>query len=372
MDFSNCVAALRQAGVDVAVVTTSLRRAQLDPDPDGGQEWRLRRKGAFGATISHFREPFALASRRLRLGTALRQEVRSWSADVVMAGSILTLPLARDIARLSGARLAVRAHNVESTYYEALASSGGSPVRRLYLARERRLMARAEKRLYAEMTSQEPVFAITEPDRLALQTLAPHVPMSTVQPFSSPRVKGVSRLPERSAALMFGNLFTPNNADAALALADVWQGVRDRVPRAVLVLAGRDPSPALVEALESRTGVQVVANPVDVPQLYADCTVTVNYVTGGSGASLKVVDALANGRAVVANSLGGRGYEGLSPLALRIHATDEELVDDLAVLLTEHDVAQRALEAACEERVSSLAPSVAASRLLRALEEVTA
>ena len=100
------------------------------------------------------------------------------------------------------------------------------------------------------------------------------------------------------------------NVDAAVWLArDIWPTVRARVPRARLLLVGKDPAPAVL-ALAGDT-IEVTGTVEDVRPYLAQARVLVAPLRAGGGTRLKIMEALDVGRPLVATSVGSEGMEDL-------------------------------------------------------------
>lgn len=101
--------------------------------------------------------------------------------------------------------------------------------------------------------------------------------------------------------VLFGSLSQESTAAGAdWFLNRVWPRYLDSYPQAQLTIAGRNPSSGLMKTARS-VGAEVVANPPDLrPVVKAAATVVVPQVWG-TGSKLKVLEALASGRRVVAS-----------------------------------------------------------------------
>jgi glycosyltransferase involved in cell wall biosynthesis len=116
-----------------------------------------------------------------------------------------------------------------------------------------------------------------------------------------------SKLP---ITLLYPGLFSYGpNADAALRLVDqVLPAIRDRGYQARVVLAGRGPTPAMLERARRDPFVTVTGEVTSmIPFLQQPCVVTLP-ITVGSGTRLKIVEAFAARSPVVTTA---RGAEGL-------------------------------------------------------------
>ncbi|MCW2779324.1 MAG: hypothetical protein JWN17_3049 [Frankiales bacterium] len=160
------------------------------------------------------------------------------------------------------------------------------------------------------------------------------------------------------AALLADWAWPPNVRALALLLAG-WPDVRDRVPGARLVLAGRGPAPVgTLPGVEWRGEVATTAD------LLAEAAVFAFPCPATSGTKMKVLDALAHGVPVVTTAAGVEGLHGGGVVV----AADRDLPGALAALLTDP---QRRAQLAAQGRASVLdhhAPDVAARARLASLD----
>lgn len=121
--------------------------------------------------------------------------------------------------------------------------------------------------------------------------------------------------PAQAADLLFvGNLSSSPNVEAAKWLVgEVVPLLADGI---TVNLIGSRPTPD-VQALSSRPGVTVIADVPAMSPWYARARIAVAPLLSGGGTRIKVIEALANGRPVVATSSGARGLkisDGASPV----------------------------------------------------------
>jgi sugar transferase (PEP-CTERM/EpsH1 system associated) len=155
------------------------------------------------------------------------------------------------------------------------------------------------------------VIAVSEPDARDLHALG-MARMPVVAPngvdtaFFRPEAVPPAPLPE-PAFVFTGSMDYRPNIDAALWLARaVWPRVRAALPAARLFLVGRRPAPA-VRALSEIPGVEVVGEVPDVRPYLAAATVYVAPLRAGGGTRLKVLEAMAMGKAIVSTPMGCEG-----------------------------------------------------------------
>lgn len=155
------------------------------------------------------------------------------------------------------------------------------------------------------------VVAVSEPDAQdleALGTARPPVvaPNGVDTAFFHP--EAVEPLPLGEPAFVFtGSMDYRPNVDAARWLAEaIWPVVRSALPEARLYLVGRRPSRA-VRQLQEIPGIHVVGEVPDVRPYLAGATVYVAPLRAGGGTRLKILEAMAMGKAIVSTPMGCDG-----------------------------------------------------------------
>jgi glycosyltransferase involved in cell wall biosynthesis len=139
-------------------------------------------------------------------------------------------------------------------------------------------------------------------------------------------------------AIFFGHFgYEANRRGVERFLADGWPRVLHLRPQARLAIAGGGMDKALQLRLAQVEGVEVLGLVPDLPGALAAARAVIVPIWEGGGTRLKVLEALAAGRAVVGTSLGvsGVGFEdGRHGL---IGESPAELAAALAVLLADPD-----------------------------------
>jgi polysaccharide biosynthesis protein PslH len=198
-------------------------------------------------------------------------------------------------------------------------------------ALDARAWERFERTLLARVNA---VVAFTELDRHALT----HLSSTAVV-----RIRPGMRLPARPLhalgtapldMLFVGNFVHPPNRDAALRLATtIHPRLRARFPALRLHLVGDHPPHAL-QALASEH-VVVTGRVPDITPFLDRTAVVVAPLRQGGGIRVKVLEALAAGKAVVASPLAVEGLEVVSGEHCLVADTDEEVVAAVSALLND-------------------------------------
>jgi glycosyltransferase involved in cell wall biosynthesis len=261
-----------------------------------------------------------------QLGARLRQVVGTWRPDLVQAE---VLVMGQYLAALPEPR----PPTVLVEYDPGAAAAADRAGRERGLRRAAHLADAAAWRRYGRRVAAaaDAVVTLTDEDAEMLRPLGSRTRLVRIAP-------GIA-LPPRAAdpvgadpprVLFLGSFIHPPNVDAAIRLANaIFPTVRARVPRARLEIVG-DAPPAAVRGLAGEA-VVVTGRVADTwPHLDAAAVVTAPLTLGG-GMRVKVLEALAAGKALVATRRAVAGLE-LEP---GTHAALGERDAELAELLTE-------------------------------------
>jgi glycosyltransferase involved in cell wall biosynthesis len=171
------------------------------------------------------------------------------------------------------------------------------------------------------------VLAVSQTDAEALQRLVPGLDVTVIPNGIDPNLYQPSDQPnreaDRPATLVFvGKMDFRPNVDAVRWFADaVWPRVRAQVPEAHFYAVGQRPHSQL-DRLRADPSLTLTGWVEDVRPYVAAATVYVAPLRMGSGTRLKLLEAMAMGKAVVSTRLGAEGLSGISDST----TADRELV----------------------------------------------
>jgi glycosyltransferase involved in cell wall biosynthesis len=208
----------------------------------------------------------------------------------------------------------------------------GGPLGPVVQALDTRAWGRFERRVMGQV---QVVVVFTERDRRTLEglrtgTRVTRIPFGVTAP-ENPAAPAGAGPPE---VIFVGNFRHPANGDAAVWLATtLFPPVRENVPDARLTIVGASPTPE-VRALGGEA--VSVTGPVDDVAPYLDrAAVVAAPIRGGAGMRVKVVEALAAGKAVVATPLAVEGLDVTSGDQLEVAGDDAGFTAALARLLAD-------------------------------------
>jgi sugar transferase (PEP-CTERM/EpsH1 system associated) len=307
---------------------------------------RLHTLVAFGAAAL-YPQPFSvLAHRHGGLRRRIQTLCRGPDApDVVHLDTIALVPYADECGPVP---LALTHHNVESQLMRRRAEHERGTLQRRYAKLQAERLARFEARTCSRFGIN---IAVSDADAETLRRACPAartvvVPNGVDTDYFTPRSDG-----DAPTLIFTGGMNMFANRDAVeWFLGDVWQLVRARVPGARFVAIGQRPSPRLLEAAAADPAIEVPGHVPDVRPWVARAVVYVVPMRVGGGTRLKVLDAMAQGKALVSTSLGVEGIEAEDGKHFVRADTAEEFADRVVELL-QNPRRRRELAAAARARV---------------------
>ena len=202
-------------------------------------------------------------------------------------------------------------------------------------ALQRRAWEQFERRVIADMDA---VVVFSERDQAALAPVAGTTPIV--------RIGIGTRLPsapldplgsrDRPQVLFVGNFMHPPNVDAAERLVShIFPLVKRQVASAQLRIVGPNPPSALVASAQD--GIEITGEVPDIVPWMSDASLIVVPLRLGAGMRVKVLEALAYGKAVVASPRAIEGLTVTDGVHLSIAETDAEFAARIVALLASPD-----------------------------------
>lgn len=132
----------------------------------------------------------------------------------------------------------------------------------------------------------------------------------------------------------------PNEDAVAFFTDEVFPRIQEKVPDVKFSIVGGNPS-GRVQKLAERDGVVVTGRVPEIKPYFAEATVFVVPLRIGSGTRLKILEALAMGKAIVSTSVGAEGLDLKNGKEIFIADEPDAFADAVTRLLTDEQLRRR-------------------------------
>jgi glycosyltransferase involved in cell wall biosynthesis len=258
--------------------------------------------------------------------------------------------------------LVVDSHEIAYDLARQFAHAGGGLSRRLYALANWRKLRREELGTYRDADGVCLCSAADE------RRLLEHVPeaRTTVIPngadveYYQPR--STDPPPDGRTVVYFGLLSTAPNVDAVIHFVrDIWPRIAEAHPEVRCKIIGARPPPSLLAL--ARPGVELTGFVSDLRPHLAAAAVVVVPLRFGGGTRLKIIEAMAMGKAIVSTTLGAEGIEAIPGRDLLAEDQPSAFADAVHRLLAEPGLAARIGQSAKQLAVERYSWSGAALKL---------
>ncbi len=249
--------------------------------------------------------PFSvLAHRSAAFRGRVAELVETKKFDVI---HVDTIALAQFLDQRWATPTVLTHHNIESQLMERRAGAESGLLARLYLRRETKKLLAYEAKLSGMFDVN--VF-VAQTDEQTLMGRVPGLRTAIVPNGVDIEYFTPNQGKDLPALIYTGGMNMFANRDAVMFfLSEVWPLIRKQVPDVRFFVVGQDPPKELLELAARDSQIVVTGYVNDVRPLVWDATVYVVPLRVGGGTRLKVLDAMAMGKAMVSTSIGCEGLE---------------------------------------------------------------
>jgi len=230
--------------------------------------------------------------------------------------------------------------------------------------------ARYEARHYPRFAA---ALTLSEQDAQVLQAMSPATrAMSMGLPLADERVLHLPAVSAVAGQVGFAGSFghQPNLEGMGWFLREIWPRVRERLPAARFVVAGRNPPASLVA--QAGDGVEFSGFVPDIHAFYASNSVTVVPLVSGGGVKIKTVEAMLAGSAVVSTRIGVEGTGALDGCHAMVADDAQAFAERVVRVLSDQELRARLSEAARAHAGVAFSERSWRERVAASLAEVTA
>ena len=236
---------------------------------------------------------------------AVRRAVSEFRPDVVHFDTVSLAPYLSEIGDIPAV---LNHHNIESKMLYRRASLEGRAIRRAYFLQEARRLARFERSVasrfrvhlvcstldaqrLADITSRADVRVV--PNGVDLEYFRPAAAEVVEEPLSLVFVGGLSWYPNSEAMRYF--------------LSEIWPKLRRQIPGVRVRIVGKSPPDHLALIGQQDPSIELLGYVDDIRPLVHRSALYICPIRDGGGTKLKMLDAMAMGKAIVAHPVATEG-----------------------------------------------------------------
>lgn len=318
--------ALEDCARQLGRLCRSVRFVDIDSQKRPGGKWRTALEGLLLPDCYSIRWLQSAGSWR-----AFAQAAESGSHALAHFDTLALAPFRR---LFRGIPTTLGHHNIESHMMLRRAANEPNPVKRWYFLQEGKRIQKYEERI---ATSFDAHVTCSELDAARLREIAPQVNVAVVpNGVDVEYFQPMSAVAARRALIFVGSLnWYPNIAAVRFLLSQVWPSLKAAVPDLHLDIVGSAPPRDLLELAAAAPGVVMHGYVNDVRPLMSAATLYVCPIRDGGGTKLKLLDAFAMGKCVVAHPIACEGIEVIPGRHVELAESAESFVERIRHLLQE-------------------------------------
>jgi glycosyltransferase involved in cell wall biosynthesis len=279
---------------------------------------------------------------------ALIATLQRFQPDIVQIESPFLIPYIDAIRTKSSARVALRSLNVEFRIWEGLARNERNSLRRLAF---RRVASSLRKYEVKHLNTPDALIPISQADADDFRDLGSTRPIHVV-PCGVERNDRPLVAPEPGSVGFIGSLdFRPNQEAVRWIIDELWPRVSEQAPRARLSIAGSG-APVWLTSIAGGQNIDFLGDVSDAQAFVERMSIMIAPLFSGGGMRIKVLEAMALAKPVVATTLGAGGIVVENGRDILIADDADPFAGDVVRLLHDSDLASRIANAARKTTLS--------------------
>jgi glycosyltransferase involved in cell wall biosynthesis len=231
-------------------------------------------------------------------------------------------------------------HNIESHLFERRIAYEGNALWRFYFSLEATKLRRCEAAVASDFDTNLVVSAL---DGARLQAACPRASTFVVaNGVDVDYFRSATATAEPGHLIMVSGMNWFPNRDAALVMIEkIWPALSDALPHLRLTIVGASPPPPVVDLAARDTRVTVTGFVDDVRPHMERAQVYLCPMRDGGGTRLKILDALAMGKAIVATTMALEGIDVEPEKEVLVADTPDQFVGQVGRLVRNADLCRR-------------------------------
>jgi glycosyltransferase involved in cell wall biosynthesis len=250
------------------------------------------------------------------------------------------LPLTRYLKSVQGIPVALTEHNVESERLLTLVKQSKNILFKIYMYMQYRKLAAFERE---EMGKCEICIAVSEKDKEVLSKFNPNTEIAVIAngvdvEYFSP--KNGEKVPK--SIIWVGGMKDFYNRQAVnYFCGEIFDKIKKEVQDVRLTMVGKSPTKKVLELAKQNKDVRCIGYVEDVRPYINEAMIFIAPIRSGGGTKLKVLNALAMGKAVVTTSVGAEGIDVTSGENVIIADHPDDFAKAIAELLKDPEKMER-------------------------------
>lgn len=264
---------------------------------------------------------------------ALLKLIHSQRFDIIQFEGLYAFQYHKYITQKGSSKVSYRPHNAEYEIWKGLACNSHNIFRKIYYRNLSRKVKNFEKK---HINQYDCLITISETDLQTFQKLGNQKPcILSPYGFSHEDIP----LPEQAVG---NNLFfigaldwMPNQEGIKWFVRKVWPEIRKIIPALTFRIAGRNMPPGLIHIL-GKPGVILDGEVEDAGRYMQDNGIMVVPLFSGSGMRVKIIDAMAHRRPVIATSIAAKGIPVSNSENIMIANNRKDFISAIEKLVTDN------------------------------------
>jgi glycosyltransferase involved in cell wall biosynthesis len=339
------------------------RAYHLLPSPQGSVAGRLC--ATFGT------KPYgALRMNAPLMRSLVRQHLAKGQFDAILCDDLY---MAANLPEGNRVPVVLNKHSITCRAVSQFAAAERNPLKKWYATLEARKIQRLE---VAACASAQAVAVCSARDGELLGELSPTARLFVVPNVVDTEKYAPAPSEDGGPVLFVGAMdWLPNQDGVEFLVRDILPRLRQLAPSVRVMLAGRNPSEAMLRRYAGDPDVSFTGTVADLRPIIARAAVCVVPLRIGSGTRLKILEAAAMGKAIVSTTLGAEGLDLEHGREILLEDRPDAFAEAVALLLTDRKRSSALGSAArlvVEEQYSIPALRRQLRHLLASLESTTA
>lgn len=275
----------------------------------------------------------------------LRKILSENSFDIIQLETLFMAPYIPLIRQKSQAAIILRAHNIEHRIWKRISESSKNPLKKIYLQHVWKSLKRYEIK---QLGNFDGIAAITKADAAFFEGENRGPEVHAISFGIEMNDQTLEKCTEKKNSVFhIGSMdWMPNQEGIQWFLKNVWPRVISQNPELVLYLAGRNTPSWLIN--KKQEGVEIVGEVEDAGVFMRQHQLMVVPLLSGSGIRIKIIEGMANARAIVTTKIGAEGIAYTSGENLYIAENEEDFAKKILLLAGNDELREKTGEKALE------------------------